>query len=93
MSSRGFFAAWAALSTILMVLTCCSTKPLDLGKWGRMWSALCGGAGETEQAPQMKRAGHCLLRAGTVAHTGISALADIETGQIWLLSCTERGTC
>ena len=33
-SSRGFFAALAVLSTVLMVLTCCSMKPLDLGKWG-----------------------------------------------------------
>ena len=39
-SSRGFFAAWAVLSIVLMVLTCHSTKPVDLGKWGRMWSAL-----------------------------------------------------
>ena len=35
MSSRGFFAAWAVLSALLMVLTCCSMKPLDLGKVGR----------------------------------------------------------
>ena len=43
----------------------------------------------------MKRAGHCPLRAGTVAHTKISALTGtyIETGQTWLLPCTERGTC
>ena len=50
-------------------------KPLDLGKWGRMWSALCGGTGEIVQAPQTQRAGCCLLRAGTVAYTEISALA------------------
>ena len=42
-SSRGFYAAWAVLSAVLMVLTCCSMKPLDLGKWE---SALCGGAGD-----------------------------------------------
>ena len=48
MSSRGFFAAWTVLSTVLMVLTCCSMKPLDLGNRGRMWSTLCGGAGEME---------------------------------------------
>ena len=48
MSSRGFFAAWAVFSAVLMVLTYCSTKPLDLGNGERMWSALCGGTGETE---------------------------------------------
>ena len=48
MSSRGFFAAWAVFSAVLMVLTFCSTKPLDLGNEERMWSALCGGTGETE---------------------------------------------
>ena len=43
----------------------------------------------------MKRAGHCLLRARTVAHTEISALAGthIETGETWLLLCTRKGTC
>ena len=40
-------------------------------------------------------AGCCPLRAGTVACTEITALADvyIETGQTCLLPCTERGTC
>ena len=33
-SSRGFFAVRAVLSVVMMVLTCCSMKPLDLGKWG-----------------------------------------------------------
>ena len=32
-SSRGFFAICAVLGTVLMVLTCHSMKPLDLGKW------------------------------------------------------------
>ena len=82
------------LSAVLMVLTCHSMSHWTWGNGGRMWSSLCGGAGETEQAPQMKRAGHCLLRAGTVAHTEISALVGvhIETGQTWLLPCTERDT-
>ena len=31
--SRGFFAIRSALSTVLMVLTWHSMKPLDLGKW------------------------------------------------------------
>ena len=61
----------------------------------RMWSALCCGVGEVEQAHQMKRAGHCPLTAGMVVCTEISALAGahIETGWTWLLPCTERGTC
>ena len=43
----------------------------------------------------MKRVRYCPLRAGTVAHTEISALAGahIETGWTWLLPCTKRGTC
>ena len=74
------------LSAVVMVVTCHCTKPLDLGKWGRVWSAVCNGAVETEQPPQMKRAGHCPLRAGTVAHTEISALAGAhtESGWTWL---------
>ena len=34
MSSRGFFAIWAVLSALLMVLTWHSMKLLDPGKWG-----------------------------------------------------------
>ena len=33
MSSRGFSAAWAVLSAVLMVLTYHSMKSLDLEKW------------------------------------------------------------
>ena len=32
-SSRGFFESWPVLSTVLMVWTCHSMNPLDLGKW------------------------------------------------------------
>ena len=32
--SRGFINERAVLSAVLMVLTCHSIKPLDLGKWG-----------------------------------------------------------
>ena len=34
MVSRGFLDGRAVFSAVLMVLTCCSIKPLDLGKWG-----------------------------------------------------------
>ena len=34
-SSRGLFESWGVLSTVLGVWTCPSTKPLDLGKWGK----------------------------------------------------------
>ena len=33
-SSRGFFAIRAVFSAVLMVLTWCSMKPLDLGRLG-----------------------------------------------------------
>ena len=41
--SRDFFAGKAVLSAVLMVLTCLSMKPLDLGKCGdEVYGALCG---------------------------------------------------
>ena len=69
-----FFAIRVVFSAVLMVLTWCSVKLLDLGKWGEdvecsMWVD----AGEIVGAPQMKRASHCPLRAGVVANTDISS--------------------
>ena len=44
LSYMGFFAAWAVLSPILLL-----HKAVGPGEMvGRMWSALCMGAGETE---------------------------------------------
>ena len=34
--SRGFLAGRAVLRAVLMVLTCLSMKPFDLGKWGEL---------------------------------------------------------
>ena len=55
MSSRGFFAVWAVFSTVLMVLTCHSTKPLDLGKQGEDVECSMWLHRRTEQAPQTKK--------------------------------------
>ena len=44
MSSRGLSESWPVLSAVLMILTCHSVNPLDLRKWGEMWSDLCDGA-------------------------------------------------
>ena len=88
-------AAKKPLEDILLDLTCCSMKPLDLGKWGKDVECSMWCHWRNEQAPQTKRAGHCPLRAGTVACTEISVLAGvhIETGWTWFLPCTRRGTC
>ena len=56
------------LSAILMVQTCHSIKPLDLGKWGELYGQ-CDGTVRAVQAHEKQMEDHCLYRAGMVVHT------------------------